>query len=116
MKPHHQISYIEMPCRDLAATKEFFSSVFGWSFSDYGPEYSSFRNDSVNGGFYKSDQGFTVATGGVLVVMYSDDLEKTLAEVQQAGGIISKPVFTFPGGRRFHFTDPGGNEFAVWST
>jgi predicted enzyme related to lactoylglutathione lyase len=115
MSNHQKISYVEFPCRDLLATKKFFAEVFDWSFEDYGPEYTAFSNSGLEGGFFKSSQQATTDTGSALVVLYSSNLEATLADVQEAGGTISKSIFEFPGGRRFHFTEPSGNELAVWS-
>jgi len=115
MSRHEKINYVEYPSRDLGATKAFFSSVFGWSFIDYGPEYTSFSGVGLDGGFFKSDRASTTENGGALVVFYSDRLEETLSKVEKAGGAIVKPIFPFPGGRRFHFVEPSGNEFAVWT-
>jgi len=115
MSQHEKIDYIELPARDIEHTKEFFTKAFGWSFSDYGADYTSFSNEGVNGGFYKSEGIASTKTGSALVVFYSKDLEKTQTKVVGAGGKIIKTIFSFPGGRRFHFTDPSGNEFGVWS-
>ena len=115
MNLHEKINYVEFPSKDLAATKAFFQSVFGWSFVDYGPEYTAFSNQGLDGGFFKSDLASSSQNGAGLVIFYSDQLEATLAKVQRAGGSIIRPVYSFPGGRRFHFTEPSGNEFAVWS-
>ena len=115
MNEHDKINYVEFPSKDLQATKAFFASVFGWSFVDYGPEYTAFTNAGIDGGFYQSDLTATTKNGGALIVFYSKDLESTQAKIQDAGGSIIKAVFPFPGGRRFHFSDPNGNEFAVWS-
>ncbi len=115
MNEHEKISYVEFPAKDLEATKRFFSNVFGWSFEDYGPEYAAFSSQGIDGGFYKSDLQSSTDNGAALIVFYSQDLEATLAKIEQAGGLIVKPIFSFPGGRRFHFTEPSGNEFAVWS-
>ena len=104
-----------MPARDIPATKAFFTKVFGWKFVDFGSEYCSFVKEGMDGGFYKSDLSMSVEQGSALVVLYSLALEQTQADVEAAGGKIVKPVFSFPGGRRFHFSDPSGNEFAVWS-
>ncbi len=112
---HHQINYLEIPSKDIEATKRFFSQVFGWSFVDYGPDYCSFGQGGIDGGFFKSGLCMSTAAGGALIVLYSDDLAATQAKIEGTGGKVVKPVFTFPGGRRFHFTDPAGNEFAVWS-
>lgn len=116
MNAHEKINYIEFPAKDLEATKKFFSAVFSWSFVDYGAEYTAFSNAGIDGGFFKSNLTVSSLNGSALVVFYSDALEETLAKIQVAGGSILKPVFTFPGGRRFHFGDPNGNEYAVWSS
>ena len=108
------INYIELPLADAAATKAFYGDVFGWNFTDWGPDYVSFAGAGVDGGFNGVD-GVTAAAPGVLVVLYADDLEQTVTAVEAAGGTIVKPVYSFPGGRRFHFRDPSGNELAVWS-
>lgn len=110
-----QINYLEFPSRDLVATKQFFIQAFAWSFTDYGPDYTAFANAGMDGGFFKSGLISTADNGGALVVLYSPNLETTLATVKNSGGIIVKEIFTFPGGRRFHFLEPGGNELAVWS-
>ena len=115
MNEHEKINYIEFPSRDLEVTKAFFSTVFGWSFIDYGPEYSAFSSQVINGGFYLSDQVSSSEKGGALIVFYSQELEKTQSKIEEAGGTSLKPIFSFPGGRRFHFSDPNGNEYAVWS-
>jgi predicted enzyme related to lactoylglutathione lyase len=115
MNEHEKINYVEFPAKDLAGTKEFFSKVFGWKFADYGPEYIAFSNEGLDGGFFKSTLSATSENGSALVVFYSKDLDGTLSKVKNAGGEIIKPIFAFPGGSRFHFGDPNGNEFAVWS-
>jgi len=115
MTAHEKINYVEFPSKDIEATKSFFASVFGWSFKDYGPEYTSFSNKGIDGGFYKSELTASVENGSALIVFYSKELEKTQAKIKAAGGSIIKPAFSFPGGRRFHFSDPNGNEYAVWS-
>ena len=115
MTEHEKISYVEFPAKDIPATKAFFQTVFGWDFKDYGPDYISFSNQGVDGGFYKSDLKSSRDQGAALVVLYSRDLEATEEKVEQAGGVISTPIFSFPGGRRFHFLEPSGNELAVWS-
>ncbi|MDH3975051.1 MAG: VOC family protein [Deltaproteobacteria bacterium] len=115
MNENEKISYIEFPTKDIESTKKFFSTVFGWSFSDYGDEYSVVANAGVNAGFFKSEQNSSVANGSVLIVIYCKELKKTQQKVEQAGGSIVKPTFEFPGGCRFHFTDPNGNEYGVWS-
>lgn len=115
MNEHEKINYIEFPARDIESIKRFFSAVFGWVFQDYGPEYTAFSNAGLKGGFYQSTLSAVTENGSALVVLYSEDLEQTLLKVERHGGTIVKPVFPFPGGRRFHFSDPSGNEFAVWS-
>ena len=114
MNQHEKINYVELPAKDLAGTKAFFESVFGWSFTDYGPEYTAFENQGLDGGFFQSDLASSTEKGAALIVFYSNQLEATLAKVEKAGGSILRPIFSFPGGRRFHFTEPSGNEFAVW--
>jgi hypothetical protein len=115
MNEHEKINYVELPAKDLNATKEFFTRVFGWSFQDFGPEYSAFSNQGIDGGFFNSDLTSSTSNGAALIVFYSHDLEATQEKVKKENGIIVKPIFPFPGGRRFHFTEPSGNEFAVWS-
>ncbi|HET7251246.1 MAG TPA: VOC family protein [Gemmatimonadales bacterium] len=112
MERDRRIDYIELPATDIAATKRFYVDGFGWKFTDYGPDYTSFEDGRLAGGFTKDGK---VAKGGPLVVIYADALEAQEAKVRQAGGTITKPIFSFPGGRRFHFSDPSGNELAVWS-
>ena len=114
MNQHEKMNYVEYPAKDLAATKAFFEAVFGWSFTDYGPEYTAFENQGLDGGFFQSDLASSTEKGAALIVFYSDQLEATLVKVEKAGGSILKPIYSFPGGRRFHFTEPSGNEFAVW--
>jgi hypothetical protein len=110
---HHSIDYIELSVRDLAAAKRFYAAAFGWEFNDYGPSYAGIRGvDREMGGLAEAA---AVRTGGPLVVLYSRNLDETLAAVRSAGGEVTKTPFTFPGGRRFHFNDPSGNELAVWS-
>ena len=115
MNEHEKINYVEFPAKDIGATKAFFNSVFGWSFIDYGPEYTAFANEGLDGGFYKSNLTVSTENGSALIVFYSKALENTQLKIENAGGTIIKPIFSFPGGRRFHFSDPNGNEYAVWS-
>lgn len=108
---HEQIQYIEFLSKDLEKVKEFYSESFGWTFTDYGPEYTAFSGDYVDG-------GFTIGTpvrGSILVVLYSADIESTKKKVLKAGGVLTQDIFEFPGGKRFQFTDPDDNELAVWS-
>jgi predicted enzyme related to lactoylglutathione lyase len=107
-----RIDYVEFGATDIDMTKRFYASVFGWEFEDYGPDYTAFRDGRLSGGFAKVEH---VTGGGPLVVIYGSDLEAMLASVKTAGGAITKEIFSFPGGRRFHFSDPNGNELAVWS-
>lgn len=109
------IHYLEFPAADFAATQAFFKSAFGWTFVDYGPDYTAFTGGGMEGGFYKSELRARSAEGSALVIFYSEDLAATQARVEAAGGDILQPIFEFPGGRRFHFAEPSGNEFAVWS-
>ncbi|MGB0865398.1 MAG: VOC family protein [Granulosicoccaceae bacterium] len=115
MPDHEKVNYLEFAARDFAATKTFFSQVFGWEFEDYGPEYTAFSKAGIDGGFYAADLEAKPDSGSVLVVFYSANLEATLQKITDAGGEIAKEIFSFPGGRRFHFREPSGNEFAVWS-
>ncbi len=107
-----RIDYVEFLATDIAAVKEFYSAVFGWQFTDYGPTYTSFTDGRLAGGFTVAPE---VPAGGPLVVIYATNLEEVEASVRERGGQIVKEIFEFPGGRRFHFTDPSGNQLAVWS-
>ena len=110
---HHVIDYIEINVTDMAPAKQFYSDAFGWEFTDYGDEYAGIqRGDAEMGGLRRMEQ---VIPGGPLVILYSRDLEASLGSVTAAGGEITAPIFSFPGGRRFQFRDPSGNELAVWS-
>jgi len=115
VKNHEKINYVEFPAKHIEKTKVFFMQAFGWSFTDYGPEYTSFTDGGLGGGFFKSELKSSGDKGSALIVLYSEELEATQTKIVQAGGEIVKPIFPFPGGRRFHFTDPNGNELAVWS-
>jgi uncharacterized protein len=107
-----RIDYVELPGGDLPATKSFYATAFGWGFTDYGPTYAAFEGAGLDGGL-AADEAASAA--GPLVILKADDLEDALARVQAAGGRITAPIFDFPGGRRFHFRDPAGNELGVWS-
>jgi len=113
-RQHHVIDYIEFPVLDISKAKRFYGEAFGWKFNDYGPDYAGIQKEGGGevGGFRLDGK---VESGGPLVVLYSKDLTGTLAGVKKAGGRIVKEPFDFPGGRRFHFKDPSGNELAVWS-
>jgi predicted enzyme related to lactoylglutathione lyase len=107
-----RIDYIEFSATDIKKTKDFYSSVFGWKFTDYGPHYASFIDGRLAGGFREESK---VTGGGPLIVLYTTDLEGVEANIREHGGEVVKAAFEFPGGRRFHFKDPNGNELAVWS-
>jgi predicted enzyme related to lactoylglutathione lyase len=107
-----RVDYVEFGATDLTAIKAFYTKAFGWKFTDYGPDYVAFKDGRLNGGFTTESKP---GRGGALVVLYANDLESLEGAVRKAGGKIVKPIFSFPGGRRFHFTDPSGNELAVWS-
>ena len=107
-----RIDYIEFSVTSVPDAKRFYGSAFGWTFEDYGPDYASFADGRLSGGFQTAAK---VRGGGPLVVIYAADLETMERRVKQSGGSIVKPIFSFPGGRRFHFADPSGNELAVWS-
>lgn len=118
MPTDRRINYVELPATDLAATKRFYAECFGWRFTDWGPTYVSFAAEGagIDGGFRGDGQVRPAAADtGALVILYADDLEATQARVEAAGAEIVKPIFHFPGGRRFQFKDPNGNELAVWS-
>lgn len=114
MPQHHSLNYIEMPSQNLPATQAFFEQVFQWEFESYGPAYIAFKEAQLDGGFFQSDKNAHSTEGAPLVIFYSEDLEASLAAVEQAQGKILRPIFSFPGGRRFHFQEPGGNELAIW--
>ncbi len=115
MNEENQINYVEMPSTDLTATKSFFTAMFGWEFQDWGPDYCSFNDGRLDGGFFRSDKVASTEQGSALIVFYANDLEASAERVKANGGSIVKDIFSFPGGRRFHFADPTGNEFAIWS-
>ncbi len=115
MHEHEKMNYVEFPCRNIPASKAFFTEVFGWQFEDYGPDYAAFSNEGLDGGFYTDEHSVNAEKGSALIVFYSADIAATEQKVRAAGGTINKALFDFPGGRRFHFTDPSDNEFAVWT-
>ncbi len=110
-----KINYIELPIIDLAASKAFYSAAFGWTYIDYGPTYASFQGAGIDGGL-DADSDRKPGKNGALVILHSDDLVAAQSAIETAGGKITIAIFAFPGGRRFHFSDPSGNELAVWST
>jgi predicted enzyme related to lactoylglutathione lyase len=108
-----KIDYIEFNVADIARSKAFYGGAFGWTFTDYGPEYCEFQDGRLTGGF--TTLAPVSAKGGPLVILFADDLEAALQRVEKAGGKVVKPIVAFPGGRRFQFSDPDGYELAVWS-
>jgi len=108
---HHQIQYIEFLSQDFDRIKQFYQAAFGWKFTDWGVEYTAFAGQYIEGGFALGDP----ATGSVMPIIYSDNLEASLQAVVAAGGVLVKDIFSFPGGRRFEFTDPDSNKLAVWT-
>jgi predicted enzyme related to lactoylglutathione lyase len=111
MREDGKIDYVELPGGDLAATKQFYAEAFGWGFTDYGPAYAAF-GEGVDGGF-NADAAEQAKVP--LVILYAHDLEAMETKVRAAGATVVRPIYSFPGGRRFHFRDPSGNELAVWS-
>lgn len=114
MSSSEKINYVEFAAKDISATKRFFEHAFGWSFVDYGPEYTAFSGSGIDGGFYQADMSSLSSSGGALIVLLSDNLEASYAKVVKLGGVICKEIFSFPGGSRFHFIEPSGNELAIW--
>ena len=116
-KKHEKINYIELPAKNIVLAKSFFSTIFAWKFTDYGADYAAFsaKDAGLDGGFYKSELTSQSKNGSVLVVFYSEDLKTAQSKIKCAGGKIIKTIFAFPGGHRFHFSDPNGNEYAIWS-
>jgi predicted enzyme related to lactoylglutathione lyase len=107
-----RIDYIEFLTTNMEDTKRFYSGIFGWTFTDYGPDYASFDDGRLRGGFADAPD---VRAGGPLVVLYAMSLETLVPRIVEHGGRITRETYEFPGGRRFHFADPSGNELAVWS-
>ena len=113
MRPENRIDYIEIPVTDLPKARAFLESMFGWKFQEWGDEYFSFNDGSLNGGLRQANE--PTPANGVLLIFYSEDLERDVVRVQDLGGTISQEIFPFPGGRRFHFTDMNNNEYAIWT-
>lgn len=109
------IDYVELVVSDIARSREFYGKAFGWSFKDYGPNYCEFGDGRLTGGFALGESTAGGTAGGPLVIIYADDIAAAQQRLEQCGAAIVRPLFSFPGGRRFHFTDPDGYEFAVWS-
>jgi len=115
MSAHEKINYVELPAHDLEKVKAFFIQAFSWKFTDDGSDYTAFTYSGIDGGFFKAPLSSQTQHGAALIVLFSENIQHSLDKVEQAGGKIVKPIFEFPGGRRFHFQDPCGNEWAVWS-
>lgn len=109
------IDYLEIPSRDIRASQEFFTEMLGWTFTDHGSDYSAFEDGRISGGFYKSERISLSSEGGCLPIIYTPQLEDSRADAIRLGATITRDIFSFPGGRRFQFTEPGGSEFAIWS-
>lgn len=115
MPENLKIHYVELPAADLDAVQKFYEASFGWQFTEYGPDYRGFKDGAMDGGFYRADLKSTTASGAALVILYAANLEAARDTVVEHGGTIVQDIFSFPGGRRFHFADPNGNELAIWS-
>lgn len=113
MRAEKRIDYVEIPVTDLKKTRAFFDALFGWRFTEWGDEYLSFHDGVLDGGFRLAED--PAPASGVLLVFYSADLERDVERVKQLGATISQDIFSFPGGRRFHFIDPVGTQYAIWS-
>lgn len=112
MDRQNKIDYIEFGVKNIAEAKRFYGEVFGWEFTDYHPTYAGIKGEEKEmGGFFEVDE---VKSGSILPIIFSDNLEESLQKVRKAGGKITKEIFTFPGGKRFQFLDPSGNELSVW--
>lgn len=113
MRTENRIDYVEIPVTDMAKAREFFSAMFGWKFQEWGADYMSFNDGHLAGGFRRAEE--PPSAESVLLVFYSPDLERDVERVTELGATISADIFPFPGGRRFHFVDPTGNQYAIWS-
>ncbi|MGB5344749.1 MAG: VOC family protein [Woeseia sp.] len=113
MRAENRIDYIEIPVSDPASAREFFTALFGWEFQEWGPDYLSFSDGRLDGGLCRA--ATPAPATGVLLIFYSEDLERDVDRITELGGKISRQTYDFPGGRRFHFTDPVGNEYAMWT-
>jgi hypothetical protein len=123
MPPSHPIDYVEFSTNDLSASKKFFREAFDWKFVDYGTDYSAFNTGQMRGGFFSAASSSPASASpsvpasspnNPLIVLQSDDLNASVELVVKFGATISKPILAFPGGERFHFLEPGGNELAIW--
>ncbi len=115
MPSDQKIDYVELPAADFDAVESFYTNTFGWTFADYGPDYRAFSDGNLDGGFFKSDLKSSTTNGAALIILYAKDLEATKDKIVENGGVICRDIISFPGGRRFQFHDPNGNELAVWS-
>lgn len=113
MRRENCIDYVEIPVTDLSKARDFFGALFGWSFQDWGDDYMSFNDGRFDGGFRRSEE--VAPASGILMIFFSTDLERDFKRVQELGATISQEIFEFPGGQRFHFVDPTGTEYAIWS-
>ncbi|MBT8108243.1 MAG: VOC family protein [Gammaproteobacteria bacterium] len=113
MRSENRIDYVEIPVTDIGRARAFLEAMFGWSFQEWGDDYLSFNDGRLNGGIRLAPEAAPAT--GVLLVFYSDDLERDVERVRKLGGRVSQDIFSFPGGRRFHFVDPVGTEFAIWA-
>jgi predicted enzyme related to lactoylglutathione lyase len=109
------IDYVEISTADVSKSRAFFTALLGWSFTDYGPDYTSFEDGRIAGGFFKSEAVSLTSRGATLAVIYTPALEEAKSDALRLGAKITRDIFDFPGGRRFQFTEPGGSEFALWS-
>jgi predicted enzyme related to lactoylglutathione lyase len=110
MRMTDRLDYIEFPSADRAATSDFFRAAFGWGMISYGPDYDALDGAGMDGGIDQSPD----RVAATMAVVQTDDLDAAEARVVAAGGVITRPQYDFPGGRRFHFREPGGNELAVY--
>jgi len=115
LNKENRIDYVEFPAADFDAIKAFYGGLFNWTFTAFGDDYLAFNDGRLDGGFYRSGNRAAAATGAALVIFYTAELEQLQQRIEAAGGTVCVPTFSFPGGRRFHFTDPHGNELAVWT-
>lgn len=113
MRAENRIDYVEIPVTDPIKAREFFAALFGWEFQEWGADYISFSDGRLDGGLRRSAE--PAPASGVLLVFYSEDLVRDTQRITELGGTISQDIFEFPGGRRFHFVDTVGNEYAMWT-
>jgi len=111
----NSVDYVEIPSRNVTKSQAFFTALFGLKFTEYGPDYVAFEDGRLSGGFYSSDQVSSVALGAAIIIFYTEHLESLRDRAIALGATITRDIFSFPGGRRFHFAEPGGSEFSIWS-